>query len=72
MSKLNNVAEKVSNAVEGVKARIGAPSGDSRIRIDGFTEEGENLSPPNSKPRWAPVPKARPAARCSMRTTTAA
>ena len=51
MSKLNdvveNVTEKVSNAVEEVKARIGAPSGDSRVRIDGFTEEGENLSPLN-------------------------
>ena len=59
MSKLNDavvntaenvaetVAEKVSNAVEGVKARIGAPSGDRRVRIDGFTEEGENLSPLN-------------------------
>ncbi|WAP50361.1 Fe-S cluster assembly protein SufD [Arthrobacter sp. ATA002] len=51
MSKLNDVVEtvteKVSNAVGEVKARIGAPSGDSRIRIDGFTEEGENLSPLN-------------------------
>ena len=59
MSKLNDtvvnaaenvvetVAEKVSSAVEGVKARIGAPSGDRRVRIDGFTEEGENLSPLN-------------------------
>ncbi|MBP3036300.1 Fe-S cluster assembly protein SufD [Arthrobacter sp. zg-ZUI100] len=51
MSKLNDVVEtvteQVSKTVEGVKARIGAPSGDSRIRIDGFTEEGENLSPLN-------------------------
>ena len=51
MSKLNDVVEtvteQVSNAVEGVKARIGAPSGENRIRIDGFTEEGENLSPLN-------------------------
>ncbi|NJC22318.1 Fe-S cluster assembly protein SufD [Arthrobacter pigmenti] len=30
------------------KARLGAPSGEEKIAIDGFTEEGENLSPLNT------------------------
>ncbi|WP_146362002.1 Fe-S cluster assembly protein SufD [Arthrobacter yangruifuii] len=51
MSKLNDVVEtvteKVSNVVEEVKAKVGSPTETSRVRIDGFTEEGENLSPLN-------------------------
>ncbi|CEA08075.1 FeS cluster assembly protein SufD [Arthrobacter saudimassiliensis] len=51
MSKLNDVVEtvteKVANAVEDVKARIGADGQDRRVLIDGFTEEGEDLSPLN-------------------------
>ena len=30
------------------KARIGSPSSEAKVAIDGFTEEGENLSPLNT------------------------
>lgn len=39
---------QLSPGLTDEKARVGAPSDEEKVAIDGFTEEGENLSPLNT------------------------
>lgn len=48
MAETSQLSPDLSENLTGEKARIGAPSSEEKVAIDGFTEEGENLSPLNA------------------------